>query len=495
MQNKYGPVSENPKLISEWDHEKNKHYDPTVITCGSGKRVWWKCKNNHSWNTKIAGRQNGMIGCPYCAGKRVISGKNDLFTVRKDLLSEWDYKKNADVSMEEISINSEKKYWWKCKDGHSWKASPLSRKIGGCPYCAGKIPVSGVNDLLTLRPDIIIHWDYDKNKLTPDKVSLGSDRYVWWICDKGHSFSRIVYSYVKSNSCPYCTGKKVLKGFNDLLTVLPDVAEQWDYSKNGDLLPDAVSVGSNRKVWWICKYNHSWKTSVNNRRHGKSGCPYCAGVRVITGVNDLQSQRPEIASSWCYEVNDKKPNEVTVYSNKKFWWECIYGHRWEATVANRSYGYGCPYCSGLYAVAGQNDIFTVYPELIKIWNFDKNTNYDPKTITVHSEKKVWWLCEKGHEWKTKVSLVTAGYGCPYCSGKKAIRGVNDLQTLYPELAKEWAYDKNGDLKPDMIKIFSNKAVWWRCKNGHEWLAIVESRVNGNDCPYCKGKRQIKTHFI
>jgi len=93
MQNKYGPVSENPKLISEWDHEKNKHYDPTVITCGSGKRVWWKCKNNHSWNTKIAGRQNGMIGCPYCAGKRVISGKNDLFTVRKDLLSEWDYKK------------------------------------------------------------------------------------------------------------------------------------------------------------------------------------------------------------------------------------------------------------------------------------------------------------------------------------------------------------------------------------------------------------------
>ncbi|MCH5314701.1 MAG: zinc-ribbon domain-containing protein, partial [Eubacterium sp.] len=104
-------------------------------------------------------------------------------------------------------------------------------------------------------------------------------------------------------------------------------------------------------------------------------------------------------------------------------------------------------------------------------------------------KKVWWKCCKGHEWQATISDRNNGRGCPYCSGKKSLKGYNDLQTVNPTLANEWNYEKNNGLTPVDVTPGSNKKVWWKCQRGHEWQAIICNRNRGNSCPVC---RKIKT---
>ena len=83
-------------------------------------------------------------------------------------------------------------------------------------------------------------------------------------------------------------------------------------------------------------------------------------------------------------------------------------------------------------------------QLMSEWNWEKNNelNFDPITLTLGSGKKVWWKCSKGHEWLATINSRKGGIGCPYCSGRFAVKGQNDLQTVNPALAKEWNYNKN-----------------------------------------------------
>ncbi|MBN1697118.1 MAG: zinc-ribbon domain-containing protein [Spirochaetales bacterium] len=130
------------------------------------------------------------------------------------------------------------------------------------------------------------------------------------------------------------------------------------------------------------------------------------------------------------------------------------------------------------------------PSLAKQWHPSKNGKLTPKDVFHHSGKKVWWVCDKGHEWEAIVNNRATGTGCPYCTG---IYVCNDtsFKTRKPELAKEWHPTKNGKLTPDKVTIYSARRVWWKCKKGHEWQAIIAARTNGNVCPYCNGRKLCK----
>ena len=85
-----------------------------------------------------------------------------------------------------------------------------------------------------------------------------------------------------------------------------------------------------------------------------------------------------------------------------------------------------------------------------------------------------------------------GIGCGICHGNIVIKSINDLATIHPKLAKEWHPIKNGDLKPTQVSFGSNKKVWWQCKEGHEWEAIIKSRINNDsNCPYCANQIVLK----
>ena len=211
----------------------------------------------------------------------------------------------------------------------------------------------GVNDLATKRPDLAAQWHPTKNGLlTPTDVMAGSDRKVWWRCDKGHEWETTIARRSSGSRCPYCSNKAVLPGFNDLATTHPDLARQWHPTKNGGLRPEDVVYGSAARVWWRCDKGHEWETTIARRSSG-SQCPYCGNSKVLPGFNDLATTNPELAEQWHPTKNgDLKPNEVTAGGGKMVWWrhwceKTASWHEWRASVNGRAKGDGCPECSRL----------------------------------------------------------------------------------------------------------------------------------------------------
>ena len=349
-----------------------------------------------------------------------------------------------------------------------------------------------INNLESLYPELAKEWDYEKNgSLTPQMVTKGSAKKVWWLCNKGHSYEASICSRTSAkSSCPYCSGRKLLVDYNDLATTNPELVKEWDYKKNGDLTPQMVTKGMAKKVWWLCEEGHSYEAKLVHRATLGTNCPYCSGKRVLEGYNDFATIYPELAKEWDYKKNENlTPQMVTKGANKKVWWLCEEGHSYEATLCHRAIiGTNCPYCSGKRVLEGYNDFATTNPELSKEWNYKKNGNLTPQMVTRGMNKKVWWLCKKGHSYETTLNHRINGSNCPICSGKKILKGYNDLVTTNPELVKEWDYKKNGDLTPQMVTRGMNKKVWWLCKCGHSYEARIYNRILGKGCPYCSGSK-------
>ena len=132
----------------------------------------------------------------------------------------------------------------------------------------------------------------------------------------------------------------------------------------------------------------------------------------------------------------------------------------------------------------ENSILHLYPQVASEWNQQKNGGIKAENYTASSHKKVWWKCVRGHEWQATIDNRTKGYGCPYCSGRYAISGENDLQTTNRVLASEWNVCKNGKLTPADVMPNSHRTVWWKCNKGHEWQARIADRNRGRGCPEC-----------
>jgi len=255
----------HPKLAEELNNKADADLPP-----GSHKRVLWRCTNSHEWESTVANRALSGSGCPYCSGKRVSAGVNDLATTHPLIAAEadgWDPKL--------VSFGSQKKMKWRCLRGHDWVASIGSRTLRnlGCPYCAGTKVWAGFNDLRTTHPSI----SFEADGWDPAQISQGSNVKKKWKCGLGHTWQATVSARTnKTSGCPYCAGKSVLKGFNDLKTKYPLIAieaEGWD--------PSTSTSGSGARKLWKCSVGHTWKSSIHNRVLHQSGCPSCAA----TGFN------------------------------------------------------------------------------------------------------------------------------------------------------------------------------------------------------------------
>ena len=273
-------------------------------------------------------------------------------------------------------------------------------------------------------PELLAEWDYEKNSGIDNlrKITTHSNKKVWWKCDKGHEWeARIADRVVRKNTCPYCSGQRVLPGINDLGTLYPHLAEEWNHEKNQGISLETMFPKSGKRVWWKCEKNHEWQARVIDRANGKRACPYCTGLKPTPGMNDLKTLHPDLMDEWNFERNtDIHPEMLFPKSGKKVWWKCKQGHEWEAYVSNRvSKNYKCPYCTGVKVLVGFNDLKTLRPDIIREWNYDRNKEILPEAVTVKSGKKVWWKCEKGHEWQTTVAQRSYGSGCPICKNRKS----------------------------------------------------------------------------
>ena len=451
-----------PDLAKEWHPTKNGDLTPYDVTCGSGKKVYWiqpyddPNTGKHFdfvWKATVYERVNGT-GCPVLSGKMAWPGFNDLATTHPDLAVEWHPTLNGDLTPYDVTFGSEKKVWWLLpyddpKTGKHfdfvWESTIFSRKEGkGCPFLAGKAIWPGFNDLATTHPYLAKEWHPTKNgSLTPQDVSHGCIKAVWWclpyddpITGKHFDFEwqATVSSRTDGNGCPFLSGRAVWTGFNDLLTLYPELAREWHPIKNGGLTPDKVVCLSNNKVWWYLPYDDP-----------------------ITGKH--------------------------------------FDFEWQAAICSRTDGNGCPFLSGRAVWIGFNDLATTHPELAKEWHPTKNGNLNPIDITGGSGKKVWWYLPYDDpltgkhfdfEWQAIISNRVAGQNCPVLSGKMVWPGFNDLCTTHPDLAAEWHPTKNGKLTPQDVTYGSNKKVWWLKEyDGElkEWFMSIEDRAFfGSECP-------------
>ncbi len=236
----------------------------------------------------------------------------------------------------------------------------------------------------------------------PSTLTFGSNKKVLWVCSKEHMWNESPKKRAgRGDNCPYCSGQRVLVGFNDLATTHPELAKELVDSD-----PLTISMGSAKKHLWRCELGHEWNTNVKERVRGRD-CPYCAGKTVLAGFNDLATTHPELAK----ELVDSDPLTISMGSAKKHLWECELGHRWQEAPKKRAIrGDGCPYCSGRRVLIGFNDLATTHPELAK-----ELVDTDPSTISMGSAKKHLWRCELGHEWKADAKHRTNDRGCPSCA--------------------------------------------------------------------------------
>ena len=271
---------------------------------------------------------------------------------------------------------------------------------------------------------------------------------------------------------------------------------QWDKEQNGELTTRNVSYGSHIKAWWRCEFGHQWRSAVYSRTHAKTGCPYCAGNRNLCASSPFAVSYPELMAEWHPTLNgDLSPDEIAPGTHRKIWWKCKKGHEWKAEVKSRVQGSGCPVCANRKIKVGENDLATTHPEIAAQWHPTRNGNRTPRDVVAGNHAKVWWQCEKGHEWQAVIQARTAtGSGCPVCAGKVVLPGINDLGSVAPAIAAQWHPEKNGPLTPEQVTSLSNRKAWWLCSKGHAYQTVIANRVrNATGCPYC-GNQKVLVGF-
>lgn len=427
-----------------------------------------------------------------------------LAEVNPILAKDWHSSKNGQLTPFDFAPKSNKVVWWKCPQGddHEWKAKIYSRTAGnGCPVCSGKMAVQS-NCLATINPILASQWHPSKNNgLTPYEVTPNSGKKVWWKCPEGndHEWMTSVTNRTRGRGCPICSNKMVVES-NSLMVLNPKLSSEWHPSKNNPLTPRDVTPGSNKRVWWQCSKNkdHVWNTSVVKRTSGQ-GCPSCYELKPKKGESLAETNKV-----LAQEFHPTKNGNLTVHdifptSHKKIWWKCPEGkdHEWEATIASRTYGNGCPICSRRKVVPS-NCLASTNPSLASQWHPSKNNNLSPYDITEGSRKIVWWKCPDGqdHEWRAQIRSRSIGRGCPICSNQMVVPS-NSLAIINPLLAKQWHPKKNGDLSPFDVVAKSGKRVWWKCDKGedHEWLATPNTRSKDIGCPICSNRKAVRSNSL
>ncbi len=489
----------NPQLAKEWHPTKNVDISIDKVGKNSSKKAWWLCENGHYWKAVIAKRNHGR-GCPYCSNKDVWVGDNDLSTTHPEIAAEWDYELNDGLLPTGFTRGAEKKVWWRCNEGHSWKARIADRckKNGsatGCSQCNSvnsakkvleklNVDTSNIevlqNNITITHPELSAEWHPTKNEgLRISDVSYGSIKKVWWKCSQGHEWQAPVYSRTSENKngCPICS-KHTGTSFSEQ-AVLFYISKIFDLADgrviiNGteadifiptlNLAIEYDGVYYHKDIMRDIKKNELLK-DVNLIRIREAGLPIiedfnCKNFQLTKNNPSelglvIEDVIKHIRSS--YELS---PCEIETINNMHI----------DVVLDTSS-------IMSQYIVSKKkNSLLEKRPDLAFEWHPTKNGDLTPDKVTCGSNTKVFWMCEKGHEWDSSINNRVKGCGCRICGNKELLVGFNDLATMYPEVAEQWHPTKNGNITPNAILCGGKDKYWWIDHKGKESFSSVDSRT-------------------
>jgi hypothetical protein len=570
-----GILLTNPNVAKDFAIEKNPDISLNELTRTSRKSVLWRCKNNHEYRVSVVSRIRSG-GCKYC--NRNIHSK----TIRKSLLSsslslqdkfpnlttEWDYDRNVNFSPDEVSFGSNRIVYWKCKCGREWQQTPKSRShnpIDGCPACRKKVAsrkqrhtkLGGKeNSLQVLHPDIAAEWDHDLNELSADSFSAGSNTKVHWTCKMGHKWKATITNRgLRQSGCPFCrsaSSRIELYTLCEIRSVYPSTEwrRKFDGVECDVYIPDLkLGIEIDGGFWHKDRLEKDReknrffrKLSIEVVRLRDSTLPHidCQYVSFTNG-EDYQSSTnrlidflsegydhfgeysgtqqcesefkrmsemlpapaegdslldlyPEISGEWNQQKNEPLlPEYYSPGSGQKVWWLCEKDHEWQATIKNRTKKHsGCPQCSRdsasdrsrLAALKRGKSLTGAAPHYLLMFDYEKN-DLEPHEIPVGTKSKLSWKCVNGHSFKRSGENMAKNQKCAIC---------RSFVFLYPEIAKQWNYERN-IATPDSFSAGSSKKVWWTCPEGHSWQATILHRsVKRNGCPTCFNSNRSKIYM-
>lgn len=589
--------------VSEYiDEEKNiaEGIDTSKLSIHSTRVINWKCPNGHTFKGKVITIYKRKNKCFYCTGRETWIGENDLETKFPEIAEEFDVEKNG-ITPNKVSPKDTKSYWWTCKNNHPSFYQSVSHRVTRktmCPYCSGRKIISSINDLQTLFPEIAKEWDAKKNGgIMPKDVSPLTYNSYYWICPKGHSYRKKVIKrtkYHKQIDCPKCI-KAYSTSFPEqaiyyyVRKCFPDAInryrEPFEKGMELDIYIPSYKIGieydgqafhndeeqhkREYRKYLICKKlgirlirikettntwkdtsdtiyhikkrmndeemsmqlfsifssifvwkTHSFKTESNKEVHLNRYYGFPTDFNITRDrpeileylVNVEQSfgnRFPELAIMWCKDENrNLTPYMFTPGSNYPVFWKCPRcGNTWKSPISSivQRKARLCKTCSmkengktiTKVKTMKHGSLAKKSEKLLKQWDYEANRNLSPYEIPLNYSKKIGWKCDKcGYRWKSSPnSRVRAGVisDCPHCIGRVAMSGVDDFETLYPEIAREWDYKNNKDMLPSQIKPYTNKKIYWICETcGKSYSSYPGNRIQGSGCPICaRNKTRIK----
>ena len=402
-----------PDLAKEWHPTKNGNLIVNDVSASSNKKVWWKCSFcGNEWQSTVNHRTDER-GCPKCSKSGTSNCEQIIYyyiqKVFPDAINRYsnEYEFDIYIPSQNTAVEYDGFFFHKAK-------KVFERDNKKDAFCQN----NGIK-LIRFRSPLL------KDTISAQRIT----------CEDYEIEKGIRELFMLLNvPCPNINlSTDMIKIINNFRATVkqksvgasyPDVSKEWHPTKNENIPIDSIMPMSNVKFWWKCSTcGHEWMDTPNHRCGRNSGCPLCAGKVVVAGVNDLSTRYPNLAEEWNRERNGElTPETVSSRSNKKVWWKCLdFGHEWECVISDRTrigHATNCPYCGHKKVLAGFNDFGTTHPQLAVEWNYRKNGNLTPEVITAGSNKKVWWICEKGHEWEAFVYSRKAGCGCPICAKEK-----------------------------------------------------------------------------
>lgn len=500
---KWCKANNREDILKAWDTDKNLPDSPSSLSYACHKKVHWFCTDcGISFERIIRDVTRGKFclckkcSIKYRAANTHIDGHKSAETKRKKMIANgnsfankypslaklWDYERNKPYTPSDYTSGNHFNAYWLCEYGHSYRQQIKNKLRGdGCPVCSRKQAQSRVNDITITHPGVLASWDYEQNTISPEEVLYGSAKKIFWKCGLGHTWKESVADYVKKTEekCPYCSKRKVLLGFNDIATLYPEYASQWDYTLN-DRHPEEFTERHGYLAYWKCENGHGWRRKINARIQDKSGCPECAQYRRTSfpeqamvyylehhGFN-VESRNSELGC----EADALLPELKTVVE-----YDGIYFHKKKTNKDAKK--------DSIFLSAGYR--------IIRIR--EKGLPDDPNAINIFTDGSFESL-----DMALKGLLITLGtknvdinvnrdYGIIY---KRFLLtdNENSIERKYPHLLADWDYEANGETLPGMVSGGSHTLINWKCHVcGHKWIAPADRRAKaGSGCKMCAYNR-------
>ena len=310
------------------------------------------CRAGHRFKARVSTRlqfdEENVDWCRICGNLELLSGFNDLAHIYPEITALYRPEDNSGIPATQILVGSAKNYVWVCpaESDHTFTSSVSNRimRKSDCSICTTRIFIPGTNDLSTRRPNLVLEWDFAKNKLVPSDVPESSSALVWWHCRLGHEWEARISARVQGHGCHECAPRKPRYGLDDFETLHFDLACEWDWERNGHTTPGDIAGSSNDTFHWVCpKKSHRYAARADRRVAG-AGCGKCNHRVLDCGETDIASRYPTIAVDWDMSANEGlSPSEV-MPGTKIRSWKCVFGHSTRQSVPNRVKSGGCTKC-------------------------------------------------------------------------------------------------------------------------------------------------------